>query len=1214
MVAAGQVVGLVEEALLLQVGWRVVAWVCSGGVGCHIKCVSCPNSGDILLGSSVMEVEDEEDEMECLLPHLHGTLPLVPPSMQRPFSPSQVGVLSRGQALTVWARGGAAVRFRVLNTQPSALVRLGPGCELHIAPKPRALMPFGGVGQAQDAGRRGQQQQHPGGNWSLEQQHQQQNGTAVPLFGGPGQRGPWQQQQQQQAVVNGGVANGRPEQGQGQGQGVAGGAAGFAVGGLQPRPAWAAALPRPALGPWGRYDSSGRAPYDSGACGGRGGADGVEGASGGGGGRCALAPAVTAGAVAGSTTEAGRGDGISVAGSGGMLDGQQRAMLAGQVNGSASEHGYGSGNGNGSGDGLGSGQRRDGGTAGPTPGTPGELRTAGAVAAREVPGATPVQGQQGEQQQLQLAVPIAQVLRLRVLDPPASKYLVPLPTAHAAPQEVAPGSGPDAVGGPGEGINGAVPAAPAVHTWLTVTAAVAPSTAAALLGLPYEHAVRGSTRAGMDESGLDNSSNGCNGCMDGARVLVRLHGRSAVRDLLAVLIPEPCCPPGHVMLAPPLQHVLGVLPHMAVTVAPAVGLGAAAATAAAAAAEAAPLPSLALHPLPVPAIVGRTPQGVRQVQTEAGVATGSSSSGSCGSSGSSGRSMMQSLPAGMAEAAATAAAAGLESARTALPYQAVLSAVLTEGNGSTAGGAAAPKHGAAAAAAAGQQQQQQQQVAEVHRALSDAVLAWLAAQLAGVRALIAAVRHADSGAGTRTGASFTCAGPRGCSHTEELLHEHVDGGKGAMGVGAGVGLLLPVASGTVIHFRTALPDGGDMAASIGDGRGNGAPGGGGGAASDFCLLVHAVSSRRHNHNHNHHAEGQTQQQQQQQAGGRHHSPALHVVSETRLAALLAAAAGAGGDSVSTGASAPVAAGAHHHGHSTDSKQQLHQQNSSTSTILSVRVGGPVTLPDASYAGASHTAAIAARPLPPCPSPTTLHPQQPTSNLRQHHVPHSLVSPFQDLDLALDLERDLGVDLAHVSWLGEQLRGSCRRLLPLLDPRVGGAVAAVGLPRPGGVLLTGPPGEGRRQACDRGGPRIPSCVVRQWARSTGVCCILGLKEPCTSYVTVCHTSVPVPECWRGAWDRECNGAPASAVTHSAQRRQRPLAAAGGAWRHCGAPPAPPRTRDHRAVQPAGRWGCCEAPGGFPGRAIGCVQQGSSVEGTVCCGTLQHTGVRGLSVVV
>lgn len=994
---------------------------------------------------------DDEVERLLLALDLCKASPRAPLTMQRP-SPPQVGVLSRGQALTVWARGGAAVRFRVLNTQPSALVRLGPGCELHIAPKPRALMPFGGVGQAQDGGRRGQQQQSPGGNRSREQHQQhQQNGVAVPLSGGPGPRGPWPQQQpwqQQQEVAHGGGAVGKAAD---QGHGGAGGAAGVPVGGLQPRPAWAAALPRPGPGPWSRYDSSGRVPYGNGASGGRDGADGVEGASGGDGWRGALAPAVTAGAVAGSAINAGMGD-ADVAGSGGVLDERQRAVLAGQVHGDGGGQGYGSGNGSGRGTGLEGGQQGDGGTSGPTEGTPGEPRTAVAAAARAVPGETPEQGQQGEQQQRHLAVPVAQpqVLRLRVLDPPASKYLVPLPTANAALQEGTPGSGREAVGGPGEGTEGAATATPAVHTWLTVTAAVAPSTVAALLALPYEHAVAGNTSAGTDESGLDSSSSGYSGCVDGARMLVRLHGRSAVRDLLAVLVPEPCCPPGHVMLAPPLQHVLGVLPHMAVTVAPAVGGAATGTAAAAAAAEAAPLPSLALHPLPVPAIVGRTPQGVGQVQSEPCALAG-------GSSGSDRSDGMQRLPAGMAEAAATAAAAGLESERTALPYQAVLSAVLTEGNGSPVTGAAAAKlRAAAAAAAAQQQQQQQQQVAEVHRALSDAVLAWLAAQLAGIRALIAAVRHSNSSA---RGHAHGVASPRGeapgwCQHAEPLLQGSVGSEMDASRVGAGVGLLLPVASGTVIHFRTALPDGGGMGASSGDGSANAATDGSGGCvgvgtASDFCLLVHAVSSRRHNHNHNHHAEGQTQQQQQQ-AGGRHHSATLHVVSETRLANLVAS--GAAG---SIGGGAPVAAGANYHGHSAVSKPQQQQQQQSSNS-LSVRIGGPVVLPGASYAGASHTAAIAPRPLPPCPSPTTLYPQPPTGNLQQHQQRHA---PFQQ-EFDLDLERDLGVDLAHVSWLGEQLRGSCRRLLPLLDPRVGGAVAAVGLPRPGGVLLTGPPGEGR----------------------------------------------------------------------------------------------------------------------------------------------------------
>lgn len=39
MVAAGQVVGLVEETLLLQFGWQVVVWVCSGGVSRRVPCV-----------------------------------------------------------------------------------------------------------------------------------------------------------------------------------------------------------------------------------------------------------------------------------------------------------------------------------------------------------------------------------------------------------------------------------------------------------------------------------------------------------------------------------------------------------------------------------------------------------------------------------------------------------------------------------------------------------------------------------------------------------------------------------------------------------------------------------------------------------------------------------------------------------------------------------------------------------------------------------------------------------------------------------------------------------------------------------------------------------------------------------------------------------------------------------------------------------------------
>eukprot|EP00250_Pteridium_aquilinum_P022401 c25371_g1_i3 orf=160-3567(+) len=52
---------------------------------------------------------------------------------------SQVGVLSSGQQLPIWVEGDNALTLRVLSTEPKRVVRLVPGTEFIIAPKPRKI-------------------------------------------------------------------------------------------------------------------------------------------------------------------------------------------------------------------------------------------------------------------------------------------------------------------------------------------------------------------------------------------------------------------------------------------------------------------------------------------------------------------------------------------------------------------------------------------------------------------------------------------------------------------------------------------------------------------------------------------------------------------------------------------------------------------------------------------------------------------------------------------------------------------------------------------------------------------------------------------------------------------------------------------------------------------------------------------------------------------
>ncbi|GLI68017.1 hypothetical protein VaNZ11_012315, partial [Volvox africanus] len=585
-------------------------------------------------------------------------------------------------------------------------------------------------------------------------------------------------------------------------------------------------------------------------------------------------------------------------------------------------------------------------------------------------------------------------LRLRVLDLPPSKYLVPLPpllpeeanlASEVSEQQTMPTPYVDARLFRGDGVAAAAAAAnappvPAVSSWLTLTVAVAPVTAAVLVG---------GVAAGPAET-----SGG---------VIVRLHGRGAVRDLLGVLVPEPACPPGHVMLAPPLQHVLCVLPHMHVTVTALPAVVTAAAT------EASALPSLTLHPLPVPTVRKTAPAPAPVSKT------GNGGGGGGADSGKSFASLHGNQP-GSGSMSLAAAALPPEDGALHHHHQAVFLAAGTRW---------------ATAAAEAASDGDNPRTAMSPPAVPHAIHRWLAAQAGGIRRAL--LGYAGGGA---------TAGGGGTR----------DGGGGGDEEG-GFELLMPIASGTVVHFRIHGSNGSSKSFSKSlDGSHNfvgdiGASGGSGsglqlGASGDYCLIVHAIRRTHTSATAGPHQVAQSQ-------------PTPPLVSERTIAAWLATST-----------------------HGTLRGPQQTQQ-----PLLAVKLGQPIVLPDVSYNSARHAATLVFRALPPplqatAPQPigyaavhTSLVPDAATAAVHGTAATTAASVPAKNAASQILSSNMLNsksgppvwdLDLDHISWLRDQLEQCLRRVMPQLDPWVGAAMARAGLPRCGGVLVTGAPGSGRSQ--------------------------------------------------------------------------------------------------------------------------------------------------------
>ncbi|GIL79879.1 hypothetical protein Vretifemale_9048 [Volvox reticuliferus] len=878
----------------------------------------------------------------------------------------QVGVLERGQRFNVWARGGAAVRLHVLATQPADLVRLVPGCEVHVAPKPRGLLPFGGqihrsqepAAQSRGQGKRPQPAAAPQAATAA---------TVVPLTG-PANGSRISSTSSCKSSVSGcnGVArasalayytpscSAAPQQRDGTAPAAAAvitsGAAPAAGGvGLQAPPAWASGLVQAMSG---RFTPE-QVPEQS-----------------------------ASGSVA--ATAEGFGDlshdsRVPV----GLRKAAWNAVAPKAVE------------------------------------APGQATAAAAAAFRSQsqppPVTQPLQSELSAKQQQPRAhlhatnsrrhlsahrhAPNPLPLRLRVLELPPSKYLVSIPPllpeeANLAPevreQQATPTPYVDARLGRGDDAVAAAaavataPPALAVSSWLTLAVAVAPVTAAVLVG---------GAAAGPAEAA--------------GGVIVRLHGRGTVRDLLGVLVPEPACPPGHVMLAPPLQHVLCVLPHMHVTVT------ALPAVVTAAAAEAAALPSLTLHPLPVP--------DVRKTDSLRKKGNGGGGGGADGSK--SFASLHGNQPGG---GSTSLAAAAVPPPDGILHQQAVF---LAAGVRWTTAAAAASDGDPALPAVP-------------PPATSHAVNRWLAAQAGGIRRAVLGYGGVDA---TTDGSGTPICGD--CS--------------------GGLELLLPIASGTVVHFRIHGWNGGSWSCNrnlggshgvVGDTGAGGSGGGGGGggglqpaAPGDYCLIVHAV--RR---THTSATAGPHQVTQSQ--------PTPPFISERTISASLAT---------------PT--------HGSLQGPQTQQP------FLAAKLGQLIVLPDVSYNSARHAATLALRAFPPplqlmAPAPAAPQPvgwaavhTPPVHEVARAAVHGTAAAMVEDQSpasmsatnvteqiLSSKLLRSkaappvLDLDLDHISWLRDQLEQCLRRVVPQLDPWVGAAMARAGLPRCGGVLVTGAPGSGRSQ--------------------------------------------------------------------------------------------------------------------------------------------------------
>ena len=59
------------------------------------------------------------------------------PLLQSPFPPLQVGVVSKGHPFIFFVRGRTVLRLKVAAAEPASLVRLVPGAEVAVAPRPR---------------------------------------------------------------------------------------------------------------------------------------------------------------------------------------------------------------------------------------------------------------------------------------------------------------------------------------------------------------------------------------------------------------------------------------------------------------------------------------------------------------------------------------------------------------------------------------------------------------------------------------------------------------------------------------------------------------------------------------------------------------------------------------------------------------------------------------------------------------------------------------------------------------------------------------------------------------------------------------------------------------------------------------------------------------------------------------------------------------------
>ncbi|GIL79880.1 hypothetical protein Vretimale_12481 [Volvox reticuliferus] len=992
----------------------------------------------------------------------------------------QVGVLERGQRFNVWARGGAAVRLHVLATQPADLVRLVPGCEVHVAPKPRGLLPFGGqihrsqepAAQSRGQGKRPQPAAAPQAATAA---------TVVPLTG-PANGSRISSTSSCKSSVSGcnGVArasalayytpscSAAPQQRDGTAPAAAAvitsGAAPAAGGvGLQAPPAWASGLVQAMSG---RFTPE-QVPEQS--------ASGSVAATAEGFGDLSHDSRVPVGlrkaawnAVAPKAVEApGQatavvqppppplphavpcGDrmrpGGSVGGRSGATEELRTHASAGALPPSVAQD-----------PGVSPFASSDSTASGVTPelmssrgpavakaahaasapplsstnaagaATPRGMEAAAPAAAAAAaaafrsqsqppPVTQPLQSELSAKQQQPRAhlhatnsrrhlsahrhAPNPLPLRLRVLELPPSKYLVSIPPllpeeANLAPevreQQATPTPYVDARLGRGDDAVAAAaavataPPALAVSSWLTLAVAVAPVTAAVLVG---------GAAAGPAEAA--------------GGVIVRLHGRGTVRDLLGVLVPEPACPPGHVMLAPPLQHVLCVLPHMHVTVT------ALPAVVTAAAAEAAALPSLTLHPLPVP--------DVRKTDSLRKKGNGGGGGGADGSK--SFASLHGNQPGG---GSTSLAAAAVPPPDGILHQQAVF---LAAGVRWTTAAAAASDGDPALPAVP-------------PPATSHAVNRWLAAQAGGIRRAVLGYGGVDA---TTDGSGTPICGD--CS--------------------GGLELLLPIASGTVVHFRIHGWNGGSWSCNrnlggshgvVGDTGAGGSGGGGGGggglqpaAPGDYCLIVHAV--RR---THTSATAGPHQVTQSQ--------PTPPFISERTISASLAT---------------PT--------HGSLQGPQTQQP------FLAAKLGQLIVLPDVSYNSARHAATLALRAFPPplqlmAPAPAAPQPvgwaavhTPPVHEVARAAVHGTAAAMVEDQSpasmsatnvteqiLSSKLLRSkaappvLDLDLDHISWLRDQLEQCLRRVVPQLDPWVGAAMARAGLPRCGGVLVTGAPGSGRSQ--------------------------------------------------------------------------------------------------------------------------------------------------------